>query len=222
MTYSPSDLLLFSPRVYYRLFELHNRALWPLQIVAVALGVAALYAAWHRTPYAGRVVSLVFGTAWLCVAWSFLWVRYAAINWPVAYVAPTFAAEGVALLLLGAARNGLEFREARGVLAWCSLTLAVAAILGYPLLAPLMGRPWVGAEVFGIAPDPTAAATLALLAFLRRGGGWLMIVPALWCALSSGILYLLGTADFFVPIAGAVTAIALVITVERTGDETPS
>ena len=29
-TYTLSDFLLFSPRTYYRLFELHHRALWPL------------------------------------------------------------------------------------------------------------------------------------------------------------------------------------------------
>jgi len=35
-TYRPEDFLLFSPRVYWRLFELHNEALWPAQIAAIA------------------------------------------------------------------------------------------------------------------------------------------------------------------------------------------
>ena len=35
-------LLLFSPRVYWRLFELHNEALWPLQVPALLLGAAIL------------------------------------------------------------------------------------------------------------------------------------------------------------------------------------
>ena len=30
-TYSLSDFLMFSPRTYYRLFELHNAAIWPAQ-----------------------------------------------------------------------------------------------------------------------------------------------------------------------------------------------
>ena len=30
-TYSLSDFLLFSPRTYYRLFELYNLAIWPTQ-----------------------------------------------------------------------------------------------------------------------------------------------------------------------------------------------
>ena len=32
-TYRPEDFLLFSPRVYWRMFELHNAALWPLQLL---------------------------------------------------------------------------------------------------------------------------------------------------------------------------------------------
>ena len=31
-TYTLSDFLLFSPRTYYRLFELYNDEIWPAQI----------------------------------------------------------------------------------------------------------------------------------------------------------------------------------------------
>ena len=37
-TYSLSDFLLFSPRTYYRLFELYNVAIWPLQLVSPRAG----------------------------------------------------------------------------------------------------------------------------------------------------------------------------------------
>ena len=41
--YGLSDLLLFSPRVYYRLFELQNQALWPVQILTMFLGLAGMW-----------------------------------------------------------------------------------------------------------------------------------------------------------------------------------
>ena len=40
-TYCLSDFLMFSPRTYHRLFELANADIWPLQIVAIAAGLAA-------------------------------------------------------------------------------------------------------------------------------------------------------------------------------------
>ncbi len=38
-TYRLEDFLLFSPRTYYRLFELHNAAVWPGQVLALAAAV---------------------------------------------------------------------------------------------------------------------------------------------------------------------------------------
>ena len=41
-TYSLLDFLLFSPRTYYRLFELYNLAVWPWHVLAIVLGLAVL------------------------------------------------------------------------------------------------------------------------------------------------------------------------------------
>ena len=38
-TYRPSDFLLFAPRTYYRLIELYNSEVWPLQIGALIVGM---------------------------------------------------------------------------------------------------------------------------------------------------------------------------------------
>src|SRR5262249_57612480 len=54
-TYSLSDFLLFSPRTYYRLFELYNLAVWPWHVLAIVLGLAVLVlwllgGAWQGPP----------------------------------------------------------------------------------------------------------------------------------------------------------------------------
>ena len=41
-TYSPANFLMFSARTYYRLFELHNKALWPAHGLALLTGFAIL------------------------------------------------------------------------------------------------------------------------------------------------------------------------------------
>ena len=43
------------------------------------------------------------------------------------------------------------------------LALFLYALAIHPLIAPLTGRPWTQAEIFGLAPDPTAIATLGIL-----------------------------------------------------------
>ena len=66
----PSDFLLFSPRTYYRLFELYNAAIWPLQIVALAAGVAILLLCASQA-WRGRLIAAMLAACWLWFAWAF-------------------------------------------------------------------------------------------------------------------------------------------------------
>jgi hypothetical protein len=208
-TYRLADVLMFSPRVYYRLLEHYNGALWPAQLLTVGLGLAMLYLLLRRAGGTRRLMLAILGGLWIWVAWGFLWERYATINWPVAYVAPFFALQG---LMLIAASARLRIAASRKPAGLTGVALFAAALVLYPALAPFMGRSWLAAEIFGLAPDPTAVATLALLALADGGSRWpLMIVPAIWCALSSATLSALGSGEYFVPMAGALAAIAIAL-----------
>jgi hypothetical protein len=116
-TYRAEDFLLFSPRVYWRMFELHNAALWPLHVLTLAAGIIILLVAWRPTTWArARWIAFIRAILWIFVGWSFLWNRYATINWAAAYLAPAFAVEGILLLILSI-RDGLAF-DRRGPAGW--------------------------------------------------------------------------------------------------------
>jgi len=285
-TYGLSDFLMFSARVYYRLFEQYNAALWPAHGLTLAAGLAMLYALARRRERMLRAGVAVLGAMWVWVAWGFLWQRYAEINWPAAYVAPAFALQGVLLIgfawlgpLSSASDRKVEtgFRTIRcankklerrfrfqfkvrrsrrpsatpadaklsrsaassppgassggGVTrpssrwhdgdasrgwAWIAaagLLIFVAALLLYPAIAPLMGRGWPAAELFGLAPDPTAIGTLAILALAAKGWRrWvLMPIPLLWCLLSTATLWTMGAPEFLLPALGALAATAVAL-----------
>ena len=97
-TYSLSDFLLFSPRTYYRLFELYNRAIWPAQLVELALGAAILGLLRVRAAWQGRAVATLLAACWAFVAWAFLLERYSTINWAASYFAVAFLLEALLLL----------------------------------------------------------------------------------------------------------------------------
>jgi hypothetical protein len=207
-TYRPEDFLLFSPRVYWRLFELHNAALWPLHVVTLALGLVVTLLIARRPKISTRWVPLIFAALWMFVGWSFLWNRYATINWAAVYIAPAFIMEGL-LLLIASATNALGFEQRRSADGIGYLVLGFAFV-GLPLLAPLQGRGWVSSEVFGIAPDPTVIATLGVLLLARgRLVTWLWPIPVLWCLLSGITLQTLGEPQAWAPYA----AVALAATV---------
>ncbi|MGZ9053307.1 MAG: DUF6064 family protein, partial [Rhodoplanes sp.] len=161
-TYSLSDFLLFSSRTYYRLFELYNLAVWPWHIAGVALGVAVL-ALWLRgVSWNGRAIALILASCWLWVAWAYLLLRYETINWAARYFAVGFAVEAALLVWSGLIRDGLRLRRAWDAATIAGLGLFCLAIFAWPLIGLSLGRPVVQAEVFGVAPDPTVAATLGV------------------------------------------------------------
>jgi hypothetical protein len=194
-TYSLSDFLLFSPRTYYRLFELYNLAVWPWHIPAIVLGLVVL-ASWLRGgAWQGRIIAAILAACWLWVAWAYLVRRYDTINWAASYFAIGFAVEVALLTWTGLVRNRLRLRPAVDLPGMTGLGIFLLALLAWPLIGLLVGRPWVQAEIFGIAPDPTVVATLGVLLAADRTRWELLAFPLLWCAISGATLWTMQSAD---------------------------
>jgi Family of unknown function (DUF6064) len=209
-TYSLSDMLLFSPRVYYRLLVSNNLAMWPAQVLTVALGLAMIYALARPSTERTRATLAALGVLWILVAWAFFWNRYATINWGSPYVAPVYALQGLMLVVAGASGRWLGISPSTRLAGSAGTVLFAAVLVGYPLIAPLVGRPWSAAEVFGIAPDPTALATLALLAVARDRLRWpLMVIPLLWIAISTATLWAIDAPEFWIPPLVAIFSVAI-------------
>ena len=202
-SYRPSDFLLFSPTTYWRLFELENAAVWPLPLVTLLAGLAVLGFTFRPPTWSGRPLALLFGRAWAWVGWSFLWQRYAPINWTAGYVAPLFALQALIFVWIAAARAGCRLGTRFTLSALPGSLLLGYAVILHPLTALLAGRPLAGAEIVGIAPDPTAIATVGLALLMPPGvERWLLlIVPSLWLSASAVTLLTLSTWEGWVPIA---------------------
>ncbi|MBL9096465.1 MAG: hypothetical protein JNK07_06010 [Alphaproteobacteria bacterium] len=204
-TYSLSDFLLFSPRTYYRLFALYNEALWPAHIATAALGGLCLTLARRGGDLGTRAVLIVLATLWFWIAWAFHAERFTTINWAAIYYACAFALQA-ALLLWFALVTPPPTARSHAPLA---LGIAIFAVFLQPAIGPLLGRDWHQAEVFGLAPDPTAVATLALLAMQPRAPRLLLIIPTLWCVMTGLTLWTMQPPDALItPVAGALALLA--------------
>lgn len=204
-TYRPSDFLMFSPRIYWRLFASINESFWPAQPALVALGLA-----WLARARAQRLAASALAVASAVVAWAFLWQRFTPINWPSVYFAAAFGVQAVLLLALAvggglaASDSAWRVRSGRALIAW--------AMLGHPLLAPAMGRPWAQAEVFGLAPDPSAIATLGWVLVVEAGGvahiGLRVVglLAVLWLVAAAAMLATMASWQALVLLAALATA----------------
>ena len=211
-TYRLSDFLLFSPRTYYRLFELYNQAIWPAQILAVAIGVAVAAMLWKPGRWNARLAAVLLGACWLWVAWAYLFVRYASINWAASYFAAAFAVEALLLVLFGVVGSGFSPRK-HGRATRIGIGLVLFALAIQPVLGPLLGRSWSQVEIFGVTPDPTVVATLGALVATSTPWRWLLLpIPLAWCALSGATQWTMGSADaWLMPLAAAVAVAAIFV-----------
>lgn len=207
-SYALEDFLLFSPRVYWRMFVLHNEAVWPMHVPALLAGGLLVWWTARPRPWSGRAAAAVLAMVWAWVGWSFLWERYATINWAATWVAAAFAAQSVLFLAFAgpAGTRGLTAGPAPRLAGWA---LLLYALFLHPFTGMVAGHPAGAAELFGIAPDPTAIATLGLVLLLRTGpAAWTaMAIPLAWCIVSAATLHTLGGPEWTAPAASVVVAV---------------
>lgn len=213
LTYSAADFLMFAPHTYYRLFELYNAAIWPAQFGAVAVGAAIFALLLHRRAERSRAVPAILAACWLWVAWAFLLTRYDTINWAAKYFAAAFVVQAL-LLIAVSLRRRVHLAPSSNAKSRFGLALFVFALAVQPLIGPLLlDRPWVQAEIFALAPDPTAVATLGVLLLSVRGrAAWLLMpLPLTWCALSAVTLWTMGSPEAWVMAAAPTATLACIV-----------
>lgn len=192
-TYSLSDFLLFAPRTYWRLFELYNAAVVPLQAVGLIMGAALLWVSLRPTRLRLRAALAVLSLAWLWVGIAFLWRYYATINWAAPWLAGAFVVQATLLVVAGLVLRSRADAESVAATSLHATLLVTFAVAIWPLVGILDGRSWIGWEVFGVAPDPTAIGTLGMLLLLPRGPRYVLaILPAAWCVVSAATLWTMG------------------------------
>ncbi|MGZ9033758.1 MAG: DUF6064 family protein [Rhodospirillales bacterium] len=209
LSYSLSDFMMFSQDAYFRLFELHNRAVWPWHIAVLASAAVVLGLALRGGAMAGRMISAILAAFWLACAWSFHLERYASINLAAPLFAASFGLQALLLAWIGVVRGGVVIARKTPVAKALAPGILLFAFAGYPLLAPLSSRPWLQAEIVGLAPDPTAAATLALALLANRPPWPLLVVPSVWSIVTGATLWTIGAPGaLLLPVLTALTLAA--------------
>ena len=202
-TYRLEDFIPFTPDVYWRLLERINEAFWPLHVLAVAIGLAALLLALRDNQ---RIALALLAPAWLTSGILFHFTYYAELNWAAPWFGWGFIAQAALLLALAwFAGSSRTHGPSKGVSTGIGAIVAMVSLLGYPLIAATIGPGLSHAETYGLHPDPTAIATLGVLLILLRGPGfWLAsLIPILWCVIGALTLIAIDATGALIPLAAA-------------------
>jgi hypothetical protein len=202
--------LPFSSEQFFEVFLAYNTAVWPAQVLLVALAVAAIVLVFVPWRPAGVVISAILACLWGWIGLVYHLAFFVAIN-PLAYALAVLSIAGAgAFVWQGVIRRRLEFNWTVGVRSIAGIILVLYALFVYPAISTLSGHGYPALPTFGL-PCPTTLFTLGLCGFLAAPYPRVpLIVPVFWCFLGAQAAFLLGVqADLGLIVAGIFGVVLL-------------
>jgi hypothetical protein len=205
-TYRLEDFIPFTSEIYFRLLERANETFWPLHLVTVALGLAALALAFRGKR---RIALLALVPIWLNTAIVFHFNLYAEINVAAPWFGWAFLVQAGLLILIAASPGPRPQWLPPGAIRRTSgVALATFGVVAWPMIAMVRGAGWSQSGVVGLHPDPTAVATLGIILLAATGGrlALALALPMLWCLITTLTLVALDVEWAVLPITLALAA----------------
>jgi len=184
-SYELRDLILFTPESYFRLIELHNAQWWPAaQMISLCL-LAAIALFRHKPDKLIISAGTCLAFTWLLLGATFF-TRFGELFDAARAIAWLFVIEASLLLFFAIRwrhRASLIFNPP-------ALALLFYALFVHPLLSITSDRSLGSIELFGLSPDPTVLASIALILSIRHPRRWLvLVIPLLW-SISISLVYI--------------------------------
>lgn len=210
--------LPFTTSEFLEVMHQYNAGVWPLQLLVLALGLAAVWLAFRGGAVASRAAGGILALLWLWSGIAFHLSYFAAINSAAVLFALAFVLQAAAVAW--AAGTGRLVFDRAVALRWPGTLLIGYAFIAYPVLNAVLGHPYPMMPTFG-SPCPMTIATFGLLLWARPPVPiGLYVVPLLWAALGTSAALELGMLeDLGLTVAAAVM---LVTELARRISRTPS
>jgi hypothetical protein len=185
--------LPFTTEQFFAVFATYNAAIWPLQIVAYALGVLVLTALFRQSASASRLILFVLAAMWAVNGTFYHLLFFAPINPAAKLFAAFFLFQATLFTICAAKDNALRMHVRWDLRTAIALfVIAYSAVL-YELLGSAAGHGLMAGPLFGVAPCPTTIFTIGLLIMMRGPMvKWLSIIPLAWAGIGASAALLLG------------------------------
>lgn len=198
----------FSRAEFYGVFSAYNTAVWPMQLLLMALGVLAVVLLIRQRKNASVGISAILTFLWAWQALAYHLAFFTAIN-PLAYVfAAVFMVGAAVFFWQGVVRRRLNFTQTGITNGWrarAGWSLMIFAGFIYPAWTFLTGHRYPAFPTFGL-PCPSTLFTIGLLTFLVKPYPRSpFVVPVLWCFVGSQAAFVFDvTADLGLIVAGVL------------------
>ncbi|NNF77703.1 MAG: hypothetical protein HKN05_06705 [Rhizobiales bacterium] len=169
-----------SLEVFLGTLEDFNRMIRPMQMLAAAFGLVALWVVLRPQQLSSRLVGLILASSWAATGLFYHLSTFAELNFWDYPIGLTFLAQALILFWTGAVANRFSVGPAVGTPHHIGLAVGFYALAGAPLIGIATGRSWAEVGYFAISPGPTILFTVGVLLMLNgRSLVGLWVLPLL-------------------------------------------
>jgi len=171
----------FALEQFLELIRNYNLAIWPMQVIAYLLGIAALFLALKKTKYSSRIIAAILAFFWLWVG-ILCNLMYFSQIWKVFIVfGILFIIQGILFLIAGVFKSNVSFRFRLDAYSNTGSLFIIYAIAGYPILGYFFGRIYPQSLSFGLVPCPTTVFTFGMLLWAdKKLPKYILIIPLIF------------------------------------------
>ena len=195
-------------------FENYNLDIWPMQVVAYLLGIAAVFFAIKRSQYSDRIVVGILSFFWLWTAIGFFFLYFApAYSFAYAF-GGLFIIQGI-LFLADVVKPRFTFDFQGDIYSIIGVLFIAYAMIGYPVIGYFLGHRYPQSPPFGLTPCPVTVFTFGLFLLTNKKVPKLfLVIPLLW-ALSGVMPVSVGILEDIGMIIAGVFGAALILYRDR-------
>lgn len=209
-------LLPFTSAQFLAVFVEYNAAIWPIQVVAYLLGLAAALLVLVRKPVSDRIVGIILSAMWLWTGIGYHLLFFSAVNKAAYGFGAAFILQGAALAYAAGWRNWVCFGVPSGPTAWVGAAFVVYAAIVYPLIGLWTGHAYPAMPMFGVTPCPVTIFTFGMLLLtVQPVPRLLLAIPLVWSLIGGSAAVLLNVAQDWVLLVSGLIAIPLLLWRDR-------
>lgn len=199
--------LPFGAQEFFEVFGRYNEAVWPAQLILLGIAVWVVISLLrHEHP---RLILVLLMALWLWAGLVYHITFFASVNPAAVVFGVLFVAQ--ALIFVSFARASLvPVDRASPAARLAGRALVAYAVLGYPLLAHVVGHHYPETPTFG-APCPVTIFTLGVLLWFEwKLPRWTLAIPLVWAVIGTlAAVQLSVPQDYGLAAAGLLTLFVL-------------
>jgi hypothetical protein len=202
--------LPFTPEQFVGVFQQYNLAIWPMQVVAYVLGVAAVALALRPMRYSGQIIGGILAFFWLWTGVAYHIISFSPINPAARLFGGLFVVQSILWLGILVVRPAHSFRARSDVFSLVGWIFVIYAMVVYQIIGALSGHGYPNSPAFGLAPCPTTIFTFGLLLWAdRKVPKYLLAIPLIWSFIGFGAALSLGIREDFGLLAAGLIGTSL-------------